>query len=74
MVSYQPLLFVELLQSQFFYSAQEFHHIVTHLIRALLGNGLVNTFSTRSSGNCVSVDECYSLLLGNSQHTSELAG
>jgi hypothetical protein len=29
---------------------------------------------TRNNGNCVSVDECYSSLLGSSQRVNELAG
>jgi hypothetical protein len=46
-------------------------NIVTDLINPFPGNGFVNT---RNNGSCVSVEECYSPLLGSSQRANELAG
>jgi hypothetical protein len=46
---------------------------VMDFINALLGNGCVNMFQHTTIG-AVSVDECYSLLLGSSQHANELGG
>ncbi|PNF32524.1 hypothetical protein B7P43_G02446 [Cryptotermes secundus] len=43
--------------------------IVTDLINALPGNGSANT---RNNGNCVSVEEYFSSLLGSSQDANEL--
>jgi hypothetical protein len=37
--------------------------IVTDLLKALLGNGSVNTFQQATMGDVFSVDECYSSLL-----------
>jgi hypothetical protein len=48
-----------------------------------IGNGFAQSISrqqlgkhvpTYNTGRCVSVDKCYSSLLGNSQHANELAG
>jgi hypothetical protein len=40
-------------------------NIVTDLLKALLGNGSVNTFQHATMGAVFSVDECYSSLLGS---------
>jgi hypothetical protein len=40
-------------------------NIVTNLLKALLGNGTVNTFQHGTMGAVFSVDECYSSLLGS---------
>jgi hypothetical protein len=47
---------------------------VTDLLKALLGDGFVNTFQHATMGAVFSVDECYSSLPGSSQRANELAG
>jgi hypothetical protein len=51
---------------------QLFENSVTDLLKEFLSNCSVNTFQ-RAAMEDVSVDECYSSLLGNSQHANELA-
>jgi hypothetical protein len=47
-------------------------YILTDLHKALLGNCSINMFQSEKNGNYVSVDECYSSLLGSSQHANGL--
>jgi hypothetical protein len=40
-------------------------NVVTDLLKALLGNGSVNTFQNTQQWELFSVEECYSSLLGS---------
>jgi hypothetical protein len=47
-------------------------YIVMDLLKLVSRQQLSKNVPTRNSGNCVSVEECYSKLLGSSQHSNEL--
>jgi hypothetical protein len=70
--THRPILWDEILH---FYSFNGYYYYYCNgfdqrIARQRLGKQV----PTRNNGNCVSVDECYSSLLGSSQCANELAG